>query len=78
MEDVKIPGIKGKVGGEVFYSFVTTPRDLLKISFVNHQAFNHPDGKPAYQRMVSSNRIKEIGKYIKMADIFRQIYWSIL
>jgi DGQHR domain-containing protein len=68
--DVKIPGIKGKIGGEVFYSFVTTPRALLKISFVNHQAFNHPDGRPAYQRMVSSSRIKEIGKFIKEGGYF--------
>jgi DGQHR domain-containing protein len=68
--DVKIPGIKGKIGDEVFYSFVTTPRDLLKISFVNHQAFNHPDGKPAYQRMISSSRIKEIGKFIKAGGYF--------
>jgi len=68
--NVKIPGIKGKIGGEVFYSFVTTPRALLKISFVNHQAFNHPDGRPAYQRMVSSNRLKEIGKFIKDGGYF--------
>lgn len=70
MAEVKIPGIKGKIGGEVFYSFVTTPRDLLKISFVNHQAFNHPDGKPAYQRMISASRIKEIGRYIKKGGYF--------
>lgn len=68
--DVKIPGIKGKIGNEVFYSFVTTPRALLKISFVNHQAFNHPDGKPAYQRMISSSRIKDIGKFIKAGGYF--------
>lgn len=70
MPDVKIPGIKGKIGGESFYSFVTTPRALLKIAFVNHQAFNHPDGKPAYQRMISSSRIKEIGKFIKEGGYF--------
>jgi len=64
MPDVKIPAIKGKIGGETFFSFVTTPRDLLRISFINHQAFNHPDGRPAYQRMISSNRIKNIGKFI--------------
>ncbi|MBN2569217.1 MAG: DGQHR domain-containing protein [Deltaproteobacteria bacterium] len=64
LPEVKIPCIKGKIGGEVFYSFVTTPRILLKIAFVNHQALNHPDGRPAYQRMISSARINEIGKYI--------------
>ncbi len=68
--DVKIPGIKGCIGGETFFSFVTTPRALLKIAFVNHQAFNHPDGKPAYQRMISASRIKEIGKYIQEGGYF--------
>lgn len=68
--DVKIPAIKGKIGGEIFYSFVTTPRALLKIAFVNHQALNHPDGCPAYQRMISSNRIKEIGKFIENGGYF--------
>lgn len=66
----KIPAIRGKLGGYIFYSFVTTARDLLKVAFVNHQAFNHPDGKPAYQRMVSSKRIKEIGQYIKDGGFF--------
>jgi len=66
----KIPAIRGKLGGYTFYSFVTTARDLLKVSFVNHQAFNHPDGKPAYQRMVSSKRVKEIGQYIKNGGFF--------
>lgn len=70
LPDVKIPGIKGKIGGEIFYSFVTTPRTLLKIAFINHQAFNHPDGRPAYQRMISSSRINEIGKYIENGGFF--------
>ena len=70
LSDVKIPCITGRIGGETFYSFVTTPKALLKIAFVNHQAFNHPDGRPAYQRMISSNRIKEIGKYIREGGYF--------
>jgi DGQHR domain-containing protein len=60
----KVPAIKGSLGGHKFYSFVATPRTLLKIAFVNHQALNHPDGRPAYQRMVSSKRLKEIGDFI--------------
>jgi hypothetical protein len=43
---------------------VISARNLLKIAFVNHQALNHPDGRPAYQRMVSSSRVKEIGEFI--------------
>jgi hypothetical protein len=65
LSNVKIPAVRGKVGGEVFYSFVTTPGNLLKIAFINHQALNHPDGRPAYQRMISSKRIKEISAFIR-------------
>lgn len=70
LQGVKIPAIKGKIAGEPYYSFVCTPRHLLKIAFVNHHALNHPDGKPAYQRMISSNRLKEIGQYIIRGGYF--------
>ncbi len=70
LNNVKLPAIRGKIGGETFYSFVTTPRNLLKIAFINHQALNHPDGRPAYQRMVSSSRIKEIGAFIEKGGFF--------
>lgn len=66
----RIPAIRGKLGGEVFYSFVTTPRNLLRISFVNHQALNHPDGIPAYQRMISAGRIRAIGEFIRSGGFF--------
>jgi len=68
--NTKIPAIRGKIGGEIFYSFVTTPRNLLKIAFINHQALNHPDGRPAYQRMISSSRIKSIGEFIEKGGFF--------
>lgn len=66
----KIPAIRGKLGGYTFYSFVTTPRNLLRIAFVNHQALNHPDGAPAYQRMISAPRIRAIGQFIKDGGFF--------
>lgn len=70
LSEVKLPAIRGKVGGETFYSFVTSPRHLLKIAFINHQALNHPDGRPAYQRMVNAKRIKEIGEFIEKGGFF--------
>ena len=70
LADVKLPAIRGKIGGERYYSFVTTPRHLLKIAFINHQALNHPDGRPAYQRMISSARIKDIGSFIQKGGFF--------
>jgi len=70
LSNVKLPAVRGKIGGETFYSFVSTPRDLLKIAFINHQALNHPDGRPAYQRMISSARVKEIGNFIEKGGFF--------
>lgn len=70
LSDIKVPAIRGKLGGLPFYSFVITPRHLLKIAFVNHQALNHPDGRPAYQRMISPARIREIEGFIKGGGYF--------
>ncbi len=39
-----VPAVRGKLGGKPFYCFVTTPRHLLKISFVNHRSLNDPEG----------------------------------
>lgn len=70
LEGVRVPAIKGKLGGATYYAFVTTPRHLLKISFVNHLALNHPDGRPAYQRMVKNARLKNIGDFIAGGGFF--------
>lgn len=70
LDDVRIPATQGVFGKKKFYSFVTTPRRLLKIAFVNHQALNHPDGHPAYQRMISASRITDIQKFIQEGGFF--------
>ena len=65
LSNIKVPATKGRLGKHTFYSFVTTPKNLLRISFVNHLALNHPDGRPAYQRMINPGRIKAIGQFIR-------------
>lgn len=70
LSNIKVAAIRGKLGGRPFYSFITTPRHLLKIAFVNHQALNHPDGRPAYQRMIAPSRIREIEGFIKSGGYF--------
>ncbi len=65
-----VPAIKGKLGGKLFYCFVTTPRHLLKISFVNHRSLNDPEGAPTYQRLVSRSRMRDIGEFIKTGGYF--------
>ena len=65
-----VPAIRGKLGGRKFYAFITRPRDLLKISFVNHRSLNDPEGAPTYQRLVSKSRIRDIGKFLKAGGFF--------
>lgn len=70
LENVRVPAIKGRFGSRVFYSFAISPRHLLKISFVNHQAISHPDSGPAYQRMINKGRIKKIRDFISNGGFF--------
>lgn len=66
----KVPAIRGKLGGKKFYCFVTTPRHLLKISFVNHRSLNDPEGAPTYQRLISRSRLRDISAFIKAGGYF--------
>lgn len=70
LADVKVPAVKGTLGRFTYYSFVTTPRHLLKIGFINHLALNHPDGRPAYQRMINKGRLKKIAAFIEGGGYF--------
>jgi DNA sulfur modification protein DndB len=70
MKDVKVPAIRGKLGGNTFYSFVSTPEQLLKICFVNHRTLADPLALPTYQRLVKRGRLKSIGDFIKGGGYF--------
>jgi len=70
LQDKKLPAIRGKLGGHKFFSFVTTPKQLLKIAFVNHRSLNDPDGAPTYQRLVSRSRMQQIGNFIVGGGFF--------
>lgn len=70
MQNTKVPAVKGKLGGKVFYSFVSTPKQMLKISFVNHRSLNDPQGAPTYQRLVSRTRLRQISKFIFNGGFF--------
>lgn len=65
-----VPALRGNLGGKHFFSFVTTPRQLLKISFVNHRSLNDPEGAPSYQRLVSKSRMKAVGEFIRKGGYF--------
>lgn len=70
LENIKVPATRGKLGGKQFYSFVTTPRHLLKIAFVNHRTLDDPEGHPTYQRLIQKKRLREIGDFIDGGGYF--------
>jgi DGQHR domain-containing protein len=70
LTNVRVPAARGRFGSHTYYSFVVSARHLLKIAFVNHQALNHPDGRPAYQRMINKKRINDIGLFISTGRLF--------
>ena len=70
LKETIVPAIRGKLGGKQFYSFVTTPKQLLKISFINHRALLDPQGFPTYQRLTERTRLTKIGKFISKGGYF--------
>lgn len=70
LKDIKVPAIKGKLGGRNFYSFVSTAAQLLKICFVNHRTLADPLALPTYQRLVKKSRLKSIGAFIADGGFF--------
>ncbi|MEO0509697.1 MAG: DGQHR domain-containing protein [Verrucomicrobiota bacterium] len=70
MDGIKIPAVQGVLGGKKYYSFVSTPRQMLKIAFVNHRSLNDPDGAPTYQRLVKRTRLRQVSKFIHDGGFF--------
>lgn len=71
--DMKIPAIKGKMGGLTYYSFVMTPEKLLKIGYVLHKtnANNDYDSLlPSYQRLIKKERLANVKKFINEGNFF--------
>jgi DNA sulfur modification protein DndB len=70
MENVRVPAVRGKLRGRPFYSFVSTPKQMLKIAFVNHRTLADPEGAPTYQRLVSGTRLRQISKFLHDGGYF--------
>lgn len=70
LEGIKVPATRGRLGGETFYTFVITPRQLLRIAFINHRTLADPEGLPTYQRLIQKARLKDIGKFIEKGGYF--------
>jgi DNA sulfur modification protein DndB len=61
---IEIPAIRGRMGGDVFYSFVIEPSKLLPIAYVSHRTKNAKNNDKAYQRMIKKKRLEAITEYI--------------
>lgn len=69
-EKIKIPAIKGKMGGHTYYMFSIEPEILIRISFVLHRVKANSDDNPNYQRLLDNKRIKSLSKYINEGGYF--------
>lgn len=61
---VQVPATKGRAGGRVFYNFLMSPYELLRIAYISHRSKTSNDDLETYQRMVKPSRLKKIGQYI--------------
>ena len=66
----KVLATRGKMGGEVFYSFLMKPDDLLKIAYVGHKASRDIENLATYQRMLQPSRLRKIAEYINAGGRF--------
>lgn len=63
--DNKIPAIRGKMGGHIYYSFSIEPEKLLKIGYVLHRNKAHANMMPTYQRIIQKSRLDAINKFLE-------------
>ena len=71
--DVKIPAIRGKMGGLTYYSFLMEPEKLLKISYVLHKTNannEYEDLLPSYQRLIKKDRLQSVRDFINNENFF--------
>jgi DNA sulfur modification protein DndB len=66
----RVPATRGRVGDTTFYSFLLSPHDLLRISYISHMGKGSNEDLETYQRMVKPNRLKSIGAYLDRGGTF--------
>lgn len=66
----RIPAIKGKMGGNTYYSFTIEPEKLLKISYVLHRSEANDEMMPTYQRLIKKQRLKQIQEFVNNGGFF--------
>lgn len=69
-ERIRVPAIKGTMGGHDYYMLSIEPSKLLKISFVLHRTKVNDSMAPTYQRLLVPSRLKGITKFIDDGGYF--------
>lgn len=69
-ESIKVPALKGKMGGHDYYMLSIEPSKLLKIGFVLHRTKVNDSMAPTYQRLLVPSRLKGITKFIDEGGYF--------
>ena len=66
----RVPAIKGKMGGHVYYSFSIEPDRLLKIGYVLHRDDANRSMMPTYQRVIKKSRLDSVRKFVNSGGYF--------
>ncbi len=69
-EAIKVPALKGSMGGHDYYMLSIEPSKLLKIGFVLHRTKVNDSMAPTYQRLLVPSRLKGITKFIDEGGYF--------
>lgn len=70
-EKIRIPALRGTMGGHEYYMLSIEPAKLLKIGFVLHRTkVNTQISMPTYQRLLVPSRLKGIGEFIDKGGYF--------
>ena len=70
-DKIRVPALKGTMGGHNYYMLSIEPAKLLKIGFVLHRTkVNTQISMPTYQRLLVPSRLKGIGEFIDKGGYF--------
>ena len=67
---IRVPALKGKMGGFDYYMLSIEPETLLKMGFVLHRTKVNDSMAPTYQRLLSAKRLPVITNFIKNGGFF--------
>lgn len=69
-DKIKVPALKGSMGGHDYYMLSIEPSTLLKIGFVLHRTKVNDSMAPTYQRLLVPSRLNGITKFIDEGGYF--------